>query len=101
MLKIRHIPADEPHFLIRSVGAAQPAGHEIRPHSHSWGQLIYSASGVMTVSAPEGVWVVPPHWALWAPAGAQHSIAFTGAAEMRTLYLSPAASSGLPAACSV
>lgn len=55
----------------------------------------------MTVSTIRGFWVVPPHWALWAPAGAEHAINFTGAAEMRTLYLSPTAWPDLPAACSV
>jgi len=101
MSKIRHTRADEPHFLVRSAGSAHSSGHQIRPHRHGWGQLIYSVSGVMTVSTSEGVWVVPPHWALWAPAGAEHAIAFTGAAEMRTLYLSPTASAGMPTSCSV
>lgn len=101
MSKIRHTPADEPFFLIRSVGSALPSGHEIQPHSHSWHQLIYAASGVMTVSTREGFWVTPPHWALWAPAGVEHSITFTGASQMRTLYLSPAKWPDLPAACTV
>lgn len=98
---MRHTPADEPYFMIRSAGGAIPSGHNIRSHSHPWRQLIYATAGVMTVSTREGSWVVPPHWALWAPAQAQHSIVFSGSALLRTLYLSPAEWAELPPVCTV
>lgn len=66
-----------------------PDGHAIQLHAHSWHQLIYAAAGIMTITADKGLWVVPPHWAIWAPAGVEHAIRFTGASEFATLYLRP------------
>jgi AraC-like DNA-binding protein len=64
-------------------------GQAIAQHAHAWGQLIFSASGVMSVWTDQGSWVAPPHWAVWAPAGVAHSMRFTGATSLRTLYLRP------------
>ena len=89
MSEKRHTAADEPHFLIRTLAAEFPNGRKLEPHSHPWGQLIYAMSGVMSVWTTEGSWVAPPHWAVWAPAGVRHSIHFTGATSLRTLYFRP------------
>ena len=89
MSRKRHTPADEPHFLVRTLAAEFADGRELPPHAHPWGQLIYAASGVMSVWTEQGSWVAPPHWAVWAPAGVAHAMRFTGAASMRTLYLRP------------
>jgi hypothetical protein len=89
MSQTRHTPADEPHFLVRTLAAEFPDGRALAPHEHPWGQLIYSVSGVMTVWTEQGSWVAPPHWAVWAPAGIAHAMRFTGAASLRTLYLRP------------
>ena len=45
----------------------------LAPHAHPWGQLIYAASGVVSVWTEQGSWVAPPHWAVWAPAGVAHA----------------------------
>src|SRR5258708_7811690 len=55
----------------------------------------------MTITTPEGSWVVPPNRALWIPAGVDHQIVMAGRVTMRTLYVEPSASPGLPAACRV
>lgn len=89
MSRKRHTAADEPHFLARTLAGEHPDGFTIARHAHSWGQLIYSVSGVMSVWTEQGSWVAPPHWAVWAPAGVAHSIRFSGAASLRTLYLRP------------
>jgi AraC-like DNA-binding protein/quercetin dioxygenase-like cupin family protein len=89
MSRKRHTAADEPHFLVRTLAADFRDGDRISPHEHDWGQLIYAASGVVTVWTERGSWVLPPHWALWAPAGVRHGLRFTGAASLRTLYLRP------------
>src|SRR5258708_6039446 len=89
MSRKRHTPADEPHFLVRTLAAEFPDGRVIAPHAHAWGQLIYSVSGVMSVWTGQGSWVAPPHWAVWAPAGVAHSMRFAGATSLRTLYLRP------------
>ena len=85
----RYTPADEPHFLVRSMAAEFRDEQALASHAHPWGQLIYSVSGVMSVWTEQGSWVAPPHWAVWAPAGVAHGMRFTGAASMRTLYLRP------------
>lgn len=93
----RHSAADEPFFVVRSMRATMGDGHEIEPHAHDWHQLIYASAGIMTVSADKGLWVVPPQWAIWAPASVRHSIRFTGASSFATLYLRPGDWSDLPA----
>jgi AraC-like DNA-binding protein len=85
----RHTTSDEPHFLVRTLAAEFGDGAALAPHAHTWGQLIYAASGVVSVWTGQGSWVVPPHWAVWAPAGVAHAMRFTGTASLRTLYLRP------------
>jgi AraC-like DNA-binding protein len=89
MSRKRHTPDDEPHFLVRTLAAEFRDGDVVAPHAHPWGQLIYAATGVVTVWTEHGMWVVPPRWAIWAPAGVAHGLRFTGAASLRTLYLRP------------
>lgn len=89
MSRKRHTPADEPFFLIRALAADHADGAALASHTHAWGQLIFAAAGLMTVTTGNGAWVTPPHWAVWAPAGVAHAIRFTGAASLRTLYLRP------------
>jgi AraC-like DNA-binding protein len=80
------------------------SGHHIRRHRHAAGQLIFAASGVMTVTTDAGRWVVPPERAVWVPPHVPHAIRMTGMVRMRTLYLEAKALeriAGLPAACAV
>ncbi len=95
MSQKRRAPEDEPFFAIRTAAGRLPEGTEIGVHTHPWGQLIYATSGVLSVWTSEGSWVAPPGWAIWVPAGLQHSIRSTRATLLRTLYLDPALS-GLP-----
>jgi len=85
------------------VGYAEdfPHGHRIRRHRHPAAQLIYAASGVMTVSTAEGRWIVPPQRALWVPAHVPHAIRMTGMVRMRTLYLDAAGVPQAPPTCGV
>jgi AraC-like DNA-binding protein len=89
MSRKRHTPADERHFLVRTLASDFPDGRAIAPHAHPWGQLIYAASGVLSVWTEQGSWVAPPHWAVWAPAGVAHAMRFTGTSSLRTLYVRP------------
>jgi AraC-like DNA-binding protein len=54
---------------------------------------------VMSVEVDEGLWVVPPHRAVWIPAQIDHQIEMTGNVDMRTVYLAPQLSTQLPADC--
>ena len=85
--------------LVRTLAATYYDGHHIPPHAHPWAQLIYAASGVMRVQAGGVLWLAPPARAVWAPAGVTHEIRARGDFAMRTLYLAPGLTTGLPAAC--
>jgi AraC-like DNA-binding protein len=74
---------------VRTLAADFADDDVVAPHTHPWDQLIYAVTGVVTVWTEHGVWVVPPHWAIWAPAGIEHGLRFTGAVSLRTLYLRP------------
>lgn len=89
------VATDERAIAVRSLGLHLPSGHHIEPHRHPWHQLEYATQGVMTVETAEGTWVVPPHRAVWVPAGLMHAVRMTGAVRMRTLYLRPGPEDGL------
>lgn len=78
-----------------------PAGHIIPFHSHVRSQFLYACSGVMTVTAGQGIWVVPPLRAVWVPAGIRHGIRISGHLSMRTLYIEPAGFPKAPGQCCV
>jgi AraC-like DNA-binding protein/quercetin dioxygenase-like cupin family protein len=78
-----------------------PDGHYIPAHSHRRAQLIYGAAGAITVSTPEGSWVVPAQRAVWIPAGVTHAMRTSGAVPMRTVYIEPDARAALPTSCTV
>jgi AraC-like DNA-binding protein len=74
-------------------------GDTVQRHRHPVGQLIYAATGVMTVTTRDGAWVVPPQRAVWVPPFVTHAIRMTGVVTMRTVYVEPM--DGLPQTCGV
>src|SRR5438477_9672190 len=72
------------------------AGFHVARHRHDRAQLVFAPSGVMQITAADGIWVVPPHRGLWIPAAVDHEIRCAGAVTMRTLYIRPDATSDLP-----
>ena len=62
-------------------------GAQIARHRHRRAQLVYAQSGVLTVTADEGIWVIPPQRAVWMPGGMAHSIRASGPVAMRSLYV--------------
>jgi AraC-like DNA-binding protein/mannose-6-phosphate isomerase-like protein (cupin superfamily) len=70
-------------------------------HSHGSDQVIYAIRGVMEIASGQGFWLIPPHFAIWIPAGTTHKIRMPGAVSMRTLYLRPGLAPRLPAGCTV
>jgi AraC-like DNA-binding protein len=78
-----------------------PDGHVIPIHWHSRAQLLYAATGVMTVTTGSGVWVLPPLRAMWIPAFTEHHIRASGHLSMRTLYIKPDVVRILPSACRI
>lgn len=81
---MRH--TDEP--TLRSYSVTHPAGHVVIPQPDGWDQLLFAASGLMTVHTDGARWLVPPNRAVWAPSGIHHRIVTEGRVQIRSLYLS-------------
>ncbi|WP_343713231.1 helix-turn-helix transcriptional regulator [Inquilinus sp.] len=85
--------------------AAFPSDHEagivLPAHSHRRAQLIHAISGVMTVHAAPGSWVVPTGRAVWMPGGIEHEIRTASPIRMRTVFVEPDARPDLPRDCRV
>ena len=90
---------DESDLQVRTMTARYPNEFQIREHTHSWHQLIYASSGVMSVHTTQGAWVVPPHRAVWVAAGIEHRSQMSGGVLMQTLYLAPDLSQVLSRNC--
>lgn len=86
---------------ITTLAQDYSAGHVIPVHFHDRDQLVYASRGVMTVRTRDGTWVVPPHRAVWIPAGIPHTITMSGIVAIRTLYLKSTLAKGLPRDCCV
>jgi AraC-like DNA-binding protein len=76
-----------PDLAVRGYAVTHPSGTVVLPTEPGWDQLLYASAGVMSVVTEAGIWVIPPHRALWAPAGADHRIVMHGRVSVRTLYL--------------
>ena len=78
-------------------------GQHFARHTHQRGQFAYAACGVITVFTSQGNWVVPPHRAIWVPAGVPHEMVMSGPVTMLNTYIRnhAAAELGLPAQCQV
>ncbi|MEP7139897.1 MAG: helix-turn-helix transcriptional regulator [Caldimonas sp.] len=63
------------------------ADTRVVPHSHPWGQVALSATGVVRVTAPDASYIVPPSRAVWVPPGVEHAVTVIEDAELLTLYL--------------
>jgi AraC-like DNA-binding protein/quercetin dioxygenase-like cupin family protein len=99
MSSTRHSEPEGDGFEVRSFAATFAHGHVLEEHTHPWAQLVYAASGVMRVATPSAAWLVPPTRAIWVPPGVPHAISMRGQVAMRTLYVTPARSGGLPTEC--
>jgi AraC-like DNA-binding protein len=76
-----------PGVTISTLEYEYGAAWEVPLHAHGSDQLIYAVRGVMEVTAGDTLWVIPPQFALWVPAGIQHRIRMARPVSMRTLYL--------------
>lgn len=71
------------------MSKAFAAGASTGRHHHARIQLLYASKGLMTATAADGAWVVPPGHALLIPAGLAHAVEMHGPVLMRTAYLAP------------
>lgn len=82
---------------------ARDLDHDVRlpEHDHRWHQVLYAAAGALRVSTADTTWLVPPTRAIWIPAGIRHAVTVLDEAQMRSLYVLPAASTLPTDACRV
>ena len=86
-----------PQRPVRVRARSMPADAHLEPHTHTWAQLAYCATGVVQVTAEHKIaqssktdeitYIVPPSRAVWIAPNARHHITVLEAAELRTLYL--------------
>jgi len=78
-----------------------PTGGSINDAVSDWDRLVYASRGATRVRTAEGEWMVPPHRALWVPAGVRHRVEMKGRVSLRSLYFRPPLSRRLPRECRV
>ena len=69
-------PSRAPHVRTAAVGFSP--GYRWRSGGSSWGQLLYSTRGTMTVEGASERWVVPPTQALWLPPNHDNAVSLSG-----------------------
>ena len=74
---------------VTTLAYEYPAGFLVSEHAHGSDQFLYASRGVMEVHSGQSVWLIPPSFGLWVPAGTQHRLRMPAAVSMRTLYLRP------------
>src|SRR5262245_38143502 len=81
---------------VRTFPLTLPRDHIQPRHTHEWDQLTYAASGVIQIETDEGGWVVPPHRAVWVPAGVAHAERMFAPGSVRMLCLAEGIADRLP-----
>ena len=97
---MRHLGPDGT-VLVRTYPLTFLHDHVERAHAHDWDQLTYAASGAMRVDTDAASWLVPPHRAVWVPAGTRHTEQMHGPVSVRTLYFVPALVKTLARECGI
>lgn len=102
MVEPRH-PDDYEHIArpVVGIGNDYPPSFELAEHRHRRGQFLYAASGVATVSTPDGAWVAPPERGVWIPGGTPHAVRMVGAVQTRSVLIDPAACPTLARSCRI
>lgn len=68
-------------------------------HSHRKAQLLFADTGLITLEAQEGLWVVPPQGAIWIPGGMIHRARSSGNPRGFVAFVEPDAVAGLSHNC--
>lgn len=72
---------------VRAKHRSLSADTRIDPHQHPWGQVAFSITGVIRLTAGRGTYIVPPSRAVWIPPHVEHVVSVVEDAELRTLYI--------------
>lgn len=90
-------PDDIDGSVVFGTRLLQPiASFELEPHRHQRGQLLFALQGALTCEVENGLWLVPPHTALWLPPLALHSIKASGTLEGYNAFLESELTADLP-----
>lgn len=82
------------------VGARKAVSYwEKGQHAHRKASLLLNLRGMVTCEADDGVWIVPPHSALWMPAGKAHSGRLSGNIECYAVFIEPELITRQPKSC--
>jgi len=86
---------------VRSMAVTFPKGAVLDDRASEWDRLVYASRGAMRIRTAREEWMVPPHRALWVPAGVRHRVETKGPVSVRSLYFRPGLARRLPRACRV
>jgi len=87
----------EDGVVVRSYAVTHPPDlHLPRQHFADWHQLVHCVRGVAEVRTDQASWVVPPHRAVWVPAGVHHGVRLPGQVQLRTVFVHVDLAEGRP-----
>lgn len=75
---------------------SMPPRHQFPEHAHTWNQVVYAISGVLTVTVEGRSFAISPEQAVWLPTGLRHRVGTLLGAEFRSLWIAEGAGAGLP-----
>jgi AraC-like DNA-binding protein len=92
------INPDKVRRKVVAFGITTPSlEHERSKHRKA--ELIFTSRGVLTSEVDSGLWLVPPHCALWIPPNTFHSLKSSGEIEGYWIFVAPGVAAALPDRC--
>ncbi|WP_017254192.1 AraC family transcriptional regulator [Pseudomonas tolaasii] len=68
-------------------------------HRHRKSQLMLLMHGTLSCELEDGLWIVPPHNALWIPGDVLHNVTVANAIEGYSAFIEPSLARNLPSKC--
>ena len=88
MVKRAHVDVDA--VAAAAFGLVEDHGPFHAPaHTHAKHQLLYAATGTLTLTVADRRWTLPPQRAGWIGAGTAHAVSSATGVALRTVYLAP------------
>jgi AraC-like DNA-binding protein len=73
--------------VVRGYSVTHPPGTVALSIEPGWDQLLYAATGAMTISTGDRSWMIPLHRALWIPGNQRATVSNRSRVAVRGLYL--------------
>ncbi len=77
---------DDSQVSVRTCGVTARGRQILPPRAPGWHELLYATRGVLTLQSSKGIWVVPPHRAVWVTDGVPYELEVSSLVELRCLY---------------